>query len=85
MAGAHCLDWRENGSFGSRSCCSPDFKAGHVCTRSKLTCLCLAIAGCFLLFWVKLVVALGAFDQLASDLKAAQATDRFGSLVQTLS
>lgn len=29
--------------------------------------------------------SLGAFDQLASDLKAAQATDRFGSLVQTLS
>lgn len=36
-------------------------------------------------FWgVKLVVAFGAFDQLASDLNIAQATDWVGSFTQTL-
>lgn len=30
------------------------------------------------------MVAFGAFDQLASDLNIAQATDRVGSFTQTL-
>ena len=41
--------------------------------------------GVIFFFLIKLAVAFGAFDQLASDLIITQATDQFGSFTQTQS
>lgn len=46
----------------------------------------MSLSGCcgfFFFLLVKLVVAFGAFDQHASDLNIAQATDQSGSFAQT--